>query len=67
MVDGRVAFDGVSDAEVAWNGVAKAHALSAEPLSCLPVLQEMEAGMTIILSILSAACPETLEYIESSR
>ena len=42
VVDGRVAFDGVSDAEAAWNAVAKAHANSDDPLTALPVLREME-------------------------
>jgi len=42
VVDGRVPFDGVSDAEAAWNAVAKAHALSSDPLSCVTVLREME-------------------------
>ena len=36
-----MAFDGVSDAEAAWNAVAKAHAMSDDPLSCLGVLREM--------------------------
>ena len=44
--DGRLAFDGVSDAEAAWNGVAKAHAMSTDPLSCLAVLREMEGSGT---------------------
>ena len=42
VVDGRVAFDGVSDVEAAWNAVAKAHANSDDPLTALPVLREME-------------------------
>tara|TARA_B110000902_G_scaffold63832_2_gene75662 strand:- start:110 stop:1714 length:1605 start_codon:yes stop_codon:yes gene_type:complete len=42
VVDGRVAFDGVSDAEAAWNAVAKAHANSDDPLTALTVLREME-------------------------
>ena len=42
VVDARMAFDGVSDAEAAWNAVAKAHAMSDDPLSCLGVLREME-------------------------
>ena len=42
VVDGRVAFDGVSDAEAAWNAIAKAHANSDDPLSAIPVLREME-------------------------
>ena len=41
VVDARMAFDGVSDAEAAWNAVAKAHAMSDDPLSCLGVLREM--------------------------
>ena len=40
VVDARMAFDGVSNAE-AWNAVAKAHAMSDDPLSCLSVLREM--------------------------
>ena len=40
VVDARMAFDGVSDAEAAWNAVAKAH-MSDDPLSCLGVLREM--------------------------
>ena len=36
-----MAFDGVSDAEAAWNAVAGAHAMSDDPLSCLGVLREM--------------------------
>ena len=42
IVDGRERVDGVSDAEAAWNGVAKAHALSEDPLSAIAVLREME-------------------------
>ena len=37
VVDGRVAFDGVSDAEAAWNAVAKAHANSATRSRRCPV------------------------------
>lgn len=44
VVDGRIAFDGVSDAEAAWNAVAKAHANSGDPLTALSVLREMETA-----------------------
>jgi len=58
--NGRVAYDGVTDEEAAWNGVAKAHASSEDPLSCIAVLREMEeAGVTpsqCAYNIALAAC-----------
>ena len=65
VVDARMAFDGVSDAEAAWNAVAKAHAMSDDPLSCLGVLREM--GMCAENPIEPSQCTYNIAVMACQR